>query len=59
MHQVPFAVVGEVVSQPHLECVQGSKQLFEIPLETITRAWKRTLDLDGTLTACPEREATS
>ena len=59
MHQVPFAVVGEVISAPHLECVQGTQQLFQIPLETITRAWKRTLDLDGTLCGDGNREATS
>lgn len=51
LHQVPFAVVGEVTAAPMLVVQHGGRDLFRLPVADAEAAWKRTLDLDGTLVA--------
>ena len=50
LHQVPFAVVGEVTQAPDLVFHDDGKEIARVPLASAERAWKRPLDLDGTLT---------
>ncbi|MBL9076145.1 MAG: phosphoribosylformylglycinamidine synthase subunit PurL [Planctomycetes bacterium] len=49
LHQVPFAVVGEVTQAKELVFHRDGKVLATVPLDAVERAWKRPLDLDGTL----------
>jgi len=49
LHQVPFAVVGEVTAAPTLTFVDGADPICELAVADAERAWKRPLDLDGTL----------
>jgi phosphoribosylformylglycinamidine synthase len=49
LHQVPFAVIGEVTATDDVEFARASQVLAKVPLDAVERAWKRPLDLDGTL----------
>ncbi|MBL8728798.1 MAG: phosphoribosylformylglycinamidine synthase subunit PurL [Planctomycetes bacterium] len=49
LHQVPFAVIGELTRAPELVFHHDGKGLAKVPLDAVERAWKRPLDLDGTL----------
>ncbi|MBX3462489.1 MAG: phosphoribosylformylglycinamidine synthase subunit PurL [Planctomycetes bacterium] len=49
LHQVPFAVVGEVTPAPELVFHRDGRLLAQVGLDAVERAWKRPLDLDGTL----------
>lgn len=49
LHDVPFAVVGEVVAEPTLRFVDGDAALADVALADAERAWKSPLDLDATL----------
>jgi phosphoribosylformylglycinamidine synthase len=49
LHSVPFAVVGEVTRKPELVFQSASSVLARLGLGAAERAWKRPLDLDGTL----------
>ncbi|HEX6811183.1 MAG TPA: phosphoribosylformylglycinamidine synthase subunit PurL [Planctomycetota bacterium] len=49
LHRVPFAVIGEVTKQPEIVFHRGGAQVASVSLEAAERAWKRPLDLDGTL----------
>ena len=47
----PFAVVGEVTTEATLRYTAGDDELANLPVADAEAAWKRPLDLDGTLTA--------
>jgi len=49
LHEVPFAVIGEVTKQPELVFLRGGESVAKVPLGAAERAWKQPLDLDGTL----------
>ena len=49
LRDAPHAVIGEVVAGDQVECTRAGRPLFALPLRSIERAWKRPLDLDGTL----------
>jgi phosphoribosylformylglycinamidine synthase len=49
LHDVPFAVIGEVTMQPGLVFQRGGETVAKVPLGAAERAWKQPLDLDGTL----------
>ena len=51
LHQVPFAVIGEVTKAPDLVFTQGNQELCQLTVAALETAWKRPLDLDGTLLA--------
>jgi hypothetical protein len=42
-------VVGEVTGGDTVEFAHGGRPVVRLPLSAIERAWKRPLDLDGTL----------
>jgi hypothetical protein len=42
-------VVGEVTAAPQLVFVDGGRAVATVALADAERAWKRPLDLDGTL----------
>jgi phosphoribosylformylglycinamidine synthase len=45
----PHAVIGEVTGGDSVEFAHGGRTALRLPLSAIERAWKRPLDLDGTL----------
>jgi len=49
LHEVPFAVIGEVTNQPELVFHRAGEPVAKVPLGAAERAWKQPLDLDGTL----------
>ena len=49
LHKVPFAVIGEVTKAADLVFHRGNDPIAKVTLEAAERAWKRPLDLDGTL----------
>ena len=49
LHQVPFAVIGDVTKEPNLLFTHGAKELVRMPVADLEAAWKRPLDLDQTL----------
>ncbi|MCK5940554.1 MAG: phosphoribosylformylglycinamidine synthase, partial [Planctomycetes bacterium] len=49
LHEVPFAVVGEVTADPTLRFRDGAAELATVAVAAAEAAWKRPLDLDGTL----------
>ena len=49
LHQVPFAVIGEVTRDPEIVFHSTGTVLARTTVEAAERAWKRPLDLDGTL----------
>ncbi len=49
LYQVPFAVIGELTQAPDLVFHHDGKPVAKVPLVAAERAWKRPLDLDGTL----------
>ncbi|MCU0867931.1 MAG: AIR synthase-related protein [Planctomycetes bacterium] len=51
LHQVPFAVIGEVTKEPMLVFTHGQRPLLRLEVAAVEAAWKRPLDLDGTLLA--------
>jgi phosphoribosylformylglycinamidine synthase len=51
LHEVPFAVIGELTAAPDLVFHSDGKTLAKVALIAAERAWKRPLDLDGTLLA--------
>jgi phosphoribosylformylglycinamidine synthase len=51
LHEVPFAVIGEVTQEPQITFARGDTVLARVPVDQAERAWKRPLDLDGTLVA--------
>ncbi|MCC7399279.1 MAG: phosphoribosylformylglycinamidine synthase subunit PurL [Planctomycetes bacterium] len=59
LHQVPFAVIGEVVTAPELTFVGGGAPPTKVPLAAAERAWKAPLDLDGTLLTASGTEVRS
>ncbi len=52
---VPCARLGTVTAEPRLVVAIGSQALLDLEVEQLVRAWKRPLDLDGTLVAGAER----
>ena len=52
---VPFAVIGEVTESPTLRYADGDADLAQLSVADAEAAWKRPLDLDGTLTAETDR----
>lgn len=59
LHQVPFAVIGEVVAAPELTFAGRGAPPTKVPLAAAERAWKAPLDLDGTLLAAAGPEVRS
>jgi phosphoribosylformylglycinamidine synthase len=49
LHKVPFAVIGEVTQAPWLAFDTADNTVAAVSLQAAERAWKRPLDLDGTL----------
>jgi phosphoribosylformylglycinamidine synthase len=49
LHQVPFAVIGDVTKEPNLVFTHGAKELLHLTVTDLEAAWKRPLDLDQTL----------
>lgn len=50
LHQVTWAVLGQVTASPRVVVRLGATTHLDVPVEAATRAFKQTLDLDGTLT---------
>ncbi|MCA8977686.1 MAG: phosphoribosylformylglycinamidine synthase, partial [Planctomycetes bacterium] len=50
LHAAPFAVVGTVTAGAEVEFVRGDRPVTRVAIAAAERAWKRPLDLDGTLT---------
>jgi len=50
LHGVPFAVVGDVTADATLRYRDGGTELANLTVADAEHAWKRPLDLDGTLT---------
>jgi phosphoribosylformylglycinamidine synthase len=51
LRDAPFTVVGEVTSDATLRYADGDQALASLTVADAEAAWKRPLDLDGTLTA--------
>lgn len=51
LHEVPFAVVGEVQSDDQIAFTMKDQAIANLSIAEAEHAWKRPLDLDGTLTA--------
>jgi phosphoribosylformylglycinamidine synthase subunit PurSL len=51
LHQVPFAVIGQVTKEPMLVFTHGRQPVARLELAAVEAAWKRPLDLDQTLVA--------
>jgi phosphoribosylformylglycinamidine synthase len=49
LHQVAFAVIGELTTAPELVFHHDGKVRAKLSVDAAERAWKRPLDLDGTL----------
>jgi phosphoribosylformylglycinamidine synthase len=49
LRDVPFAVIGETTAAPTLAFHRGGREVAAVALADAERAWKGTLDLDGTL----------
>lgn len=49
LHQVPFAVIGQVTKEPMLVFTHGRQPVARLELAAVEAAWKRPLDLDQTL----------
>ncbi|MHC4898926.1 MAG: hypothetical protein ACYTGW_17675, partial [Planctomycetota bacterium] len=46
-----FAVIGEVQAAPEMVATSTGNELLRVGLDDLLRAFKQTLDLDGTLVA--------
>jgi phosphoribosylformylglycinamidine synthase len=57
LHQVPFAVIGEVTAEAQLVIEHGGKSLARVAIAELEAAWKRPLDLDQTLVGAPAGKA--
>jgi len=55
LHEVPFAVIGEVRSDQQLTFTNNNQPIAKLTIAEAEYAWKRPLDLDGTLTAEAKR----
>ncbi|MFO1077706.1 MAG: AIR synthase-related protein [Planctomycetota bacterium] len=51
LHGVPFAVIGEVTTDQELVFTRRGEAVARVAVADAARAWKRPLDLDGTLLA--------
>ena len=51
LHQVPFCVLGEVRAEQQLTFTHHNQPIADLTIAEAEYAWKRPLDLDGTLTA--------
>ena len=51
LHEVPFAVIGEVRSDEQLSFTNNNEAVANLTIAEAEHAWKHPLDLDGTLTA--------
>ena len=51
LHGVPFAVIGEVTKDTQLVFTHQGRAVATLAVADAARAWKRPLDLDGTLLA--------
>ncbi len=49
LHHVPFAVIGDVTKAPDIVFHRHGETIATVPVAAAERAWKRPLDLDGTL----------
>ncbi|MBL8747666.1 MAG: phosphoribosylformylglycinamidine synthase subunit PurL [Planctomycetes bacterium] len=49
LHEVPFAVIGEFTTARDLVFHRARAPIAKVPIADLERAWKRPLDLDGTL----------
>jgi len=49
LFEVPWAVVGRVTTEPAVVFRSQAREVLRVPLDAAVRAWKRPLDLDGTL----------
>ena len=55
LHEVPFAVIGEVRNDEQLAFTNNSQAVASLTISEAEYAWKHPLDLDGTLTAEAKR----
>jgi phosphoribosylformylglycinamidine synthase len=55
LHEVPFAVIGEVRSDEQLAFTNNNEAIANLTIAEAEYAWKHPLDLDGTLTAEAKR----